>query len=305
MQRVTFRAGQSLQEIVDDEHNKKTTLTEWLRYNRESTDGQHLTYLNFPKEYVWYSNDKTWERRKQKNISAIGRLAYIHPSAGDLFYLRMLLCHQQGRKSYKHIRTVEGQLHPTNRSACEALGLLGNDQEWNIALDEASLSATAAEMRALFCQMLIFCDVSDPVLLFQSHANDMSEDIPFVLSQLLHIQEVHLTDDELQAGLLYELEAGLKFYGKSLKDFAIELPPRHLLEILQNRSIMEERSYDPEVLRRESENMVPKLNMQQRAIFERILDAVNSQRQELMFLYGHGGTCKTFVWKTLIYTLRL
>ena len=304
MQRVIFRAGQSLQAIVEDERNKRTTLTEWLRYNRESDDGLHLTYLNFPKEYVWYSNDRTWERRRQKNTSSIGRLTYIHPSAGDLFYLRMLLCHQQGRKSFEHIRTLEDRVYPTNRAACEALGLLGDDQEWNIALDEASLSATASQMRDLFCQMLIFCDVSNPVLLFQNHSHDMAEDIPMVLSQLLHLQEIHLTDEELQGGLLYELEAGLRFYGKSLKDFSIELPPKNMLDILQNRAIMEELSYDPEVLRRESECFVSKLNMQQRSIFERIVDAVDSGKQELIFLYGHGGTGKTFIWKTLIYTLR-
>ena len=98
MQRVNFRAGQSLEEIVQDESNKRTTLTEWLRYNSEFTDGEHLTYLKFPKEFGWYGNDKTLVRRRYKNSSSIGRLTYIHPSAGDLFYLRMLLCHQKGRK---------------------------------------------------------------------------------------------------------------------------------------------------------------------------------------------------------------
>lgn len=304
MQRVTFRSGQALQEIVEDERNKRTTLTEWLRYNRESTDGRHLTYLNFPKEFAWYSTTKTWERRRYKNSSSIGRLTYIHPSAGDLFYLRMLLCHQKGRTSFKHIRTVEDELYPTNRTACEEMGLLGNDQEWTIALQEASMTATTSQMRALFCQMLIFCDVADPVLLFQTHSADMSEDIPGILSQILHLKEVHLTDDELQAGLLYELQAGLIFYGKSLKDFAIELPPKYLLEILKNRALMEERNYDPEVLKRESNHLIPKLNLQQRNIFEKVLHAVNNQKQELIFLYGHGGTGKTFVWKTLLYTLR-
>ena len=119
------------------------------------------------------------------------------------------------------------------------MGLLGNDQEWNIALDEAALSATAGQIRSLFCQILIFCDVSNPGLLFQSHSNDMSEDIPTILSQVLHMKDIHVNDDDLQAGLLYELEVTLRFYGKSLKDFAIELPPRHLLEILHNRAIME------------------------------------------------------------------
>ena len=54
MQRVTFRASDSLQSVVDDEHNKRTTLTEWFRYNTYNTDGRHLTYIDFPKEFVWY-----------------------------------------------------------------------------------------------------------------------------------------------------------------------------------------------------------------------------------------------------------
>ena len=66
MQRVTFRARQRIQHIVDDERNKRTTLTEWLHYNREYTDGHHLTYLSFPREFFWYSSDRTWERRRQK-----------------------------------------------------------------------------------------------------------------------------------------------------------------------------------------------------------------------------------------------
>ncbi|GJQ99995.1 hypothetical protein Tco_0522980 [Tanacetum coccineum] len=39
--------------------------------------------------------------------------------------LRMLLCHQKGCKSPLDIRTVNNQLLPTYRAACEALGLLG------------------------------------------------------------------------------------------------------------------------------------------------------------------------------------
>ncbi|GJW31530.1 DNA helicase [Tanacetum coccineum] len=38
--------------------------------------------------------------------------------------------------------TVNNQLLPTYRSACEALGLLGDDKEWDIALEESSISVT-------------------------------------------------------------------------------------------------------------------------------------------------------------------
>nr|GEW54077.1 DNA helicase [Tanacetum cinerariifolium] len=76
--------------------------------------------------------------------SAIGRLIYIHPSAGDLFYERILLCHQKGCKSFLHIRTVNGTIYQTNKAACEALGLIGGDEEWTMALQEAADFATAS-----------------------------------------------------------------------------------------------------------------------------------------------------------------
>lgn len=106
MQRINFRRNQPLQSIVDNEFNKKTTLTKWLNYNYYNTDGRHLMYLNFPREFVWYADEKYWQRRRRNINSVIGRLAYVHPESGDLFYLRLLLCHQKGRISFQHICSV-------------------------------------------------------------------------------------------------------------------------------------------------------------------------------------------------------
>nr|GEV99382.1 DNA helicase [Tanacetum cinerariifolium] len=96
MQRVVFRDQDGLNSIVVDTHKKMTNLTEWLHYNEWNTDGRHLTYLDFPSEFVWYADGKYWRRRHVRTKSSIGRLTYVHPAAGDLFYQRMLLCHQKG-----------------------------------------------------------------------------------------------------------------------------------------------------------------------------------------------------------------
>lgn len=104
-----------------------------------------------------------------RNKPSVGRLTYIHPGLGDLFYQRMLLCHQTGCKSFPGIHTVNGHVYPTNRAACEALGLLGNDQEWLITLEEAAASATSSELRALFVQILIHCEVGDPQILWDTY----------------------------------------------------------------------------------------------------------------------------------------
>ncbi|GKA31176.1 DNA helicase [Tanacetum coccineum] len=119
-----------------------------------NTDGRHLTYLNFPYEFVWYANGKYWRRRRIRNKSSIGRLTYVHPATPDLFYQRMLLCHQKGCTSFPGIRTVNDIVYPTCRAAREALGLLKDDQEWEIMLQEVALIATPAELRTLLAHIL-------------------------------------------------------------------------------------------------------------------------------------------------------
>lgn len=85
MQTITFREKEALNSILTDDGRKLTTLTQWFMYNTLYEDGRHLTYLDFPSEYIWYETSKEWKRRKHKTKSAIGRLVYVHPAAGELF----------------------------------------------------------------------------------------------------------------------------------------------------------------------------------------------------------------------------
>ncbi|GJY50752.1 DNA helicase, partial [Tanacetum coccineum] len=73
MQRVVFRDRDRLDSVVVNAHSKKTTLTEWLYYNEWNTNGRHLTYLDFPSEFVWNPSGKYWRRRRQRHKSSIGR----------------------------------------------------------------------------------------------------------------------------------------------------------------------------------------------------------------------------------------
>nr|GEW83319.1 DNA helicase [Tanacetum cinerariifolium] len=209
MQSVTFNYSQPLMSIVNEESKKKTTLTEWLEYNKFNKDGLHLTYIDFCKEFVWYPDSKSWRRRQRRTGCSIGRLTNIHPTSGEILYLRMLLCHQRGCKTFEDIRTVNKRLYPTFRAACEALGLLGDDKEWHIALEEAAFSATSQRLRSLFAQILIFCDVADPLRLWKSYWRKMSDDVPRTVSDSLHIEDLYMNDPEFEGGALYELEKTL------------------------------------------------------------------------------------------------
>nr|GEV55880.1 DNA helicase [Tanacetum cinerariifolium] len=258
---------------------KKTTPTEWFVYNNENTDGRHLTYLSFPSEFVWYADSKQWKRRQIVSKKSLGRLTYVHLSSGELFYLRVLMSHQKGFKSPTDVRIVNCKIFPTYRAACEALGLLGDDKEWDISFQESAFSATSSEMRTLFAQILIYCDVAD-----------------------LGFQTIVLTT--LKGYILYELKAILNGFGKCVKDFGLQPPPDHLLKDLENKLHMEEKNYNRELLMQDAIRSVPKLNCKQNNIYDLIMNVVTRNKQELLFVYGHGGTRKTFLWETIISSLR-
>ncbi|GJR91911.1 DNA helicase [Tanacetum coccineum] len=303
MQRLTFRDRDRIESVVNLPGKKNTTLTEWFAYNASNQNGRHLTYLDFPSEFVWYGDSKTWSPRRNCR-SSIGRLAYVHPTSGELFFLRMLLCHQKGCRDFQEVQTIGHVLYPTYRAACEAMGLLGDDREWEIALEEACVSATSPELRSLFCHILLHCDVADPRKLWTKFWKEMGHDIPERVSDTVQIPNYHLDDNAKQGYILYEIEIILSNCGKSLQNFGLPLPPQDLLAQLNNRLLMEERNYNRVALMHEKNESVPKLNNEQRIIYDLITDASANNRQELLFVYGHGGTGKTFLWKTLISALR-
>ena len=304
MQEINFGENEPLNRIVTDEGRKLTTVTQWFEYNELFTDGRHLTYLDFPSEYVWYEDIKAWRRRKIKTKHFIGRLVYVHPAAGELFYFRMLLAHQKGCRSFIKVRTVNDHIYPTYRAAYQAMGLLEDDREWYIALEEASATASAADLRMLFSHILMYCEVSGPLELWERHWRCMADDIPKKASVTSGVRNLHVNDPETKNFVLYEIEIILNRYSRSLKEFGFSLPPTRLIQDLHNRLLMEEKNYDREKLREEAATSVVKLNSEQKHMYNTIVNACTNNTQELVFVYGHGGTGKTFLWKTIINKLR-
>ncbi|GJY96377.1 DNA helicase [Tanacetum coccineum] len=216
----------------------------------------------------------------------------------------MLLCHQKGCKSFLDIRTLGDTIYSTNKAACEALGLLGGDEEWIVAFQEAAFFATSAELRRLFVHILIFCNVSDPIDLWQKLWHHMSDDVPRNLSKSLRLPQIEKNEKKLKASVLSDLERMLNSYSKSLKDFGLPAPPQDVLCMLQNRLLMEETNYNLDMLFKEKDCLIPRLNEDQKLIFDEITQAVKTNVQKVIFVYGHGGTCKTFLWKTIASALR-
>ncbi|GJT92833.1 DNA helicase [Tanacetum coccineum] len=245
MQRVNFREKDRLNVIVNMPDKKKTTLIEWYVYNNQHTDGRHLTYLDFPFEFVWYADSKSWHKRMIRTKKSIGRLTYVRPNSSYLFYFKKLLSHQKGCKSPVEVRTINGQVLPTYQAACGALGLLEDDKEWDIAVEESGK-----------------------------------------VSEATGILNYHLNTPELQGYTLYELEAILNGFGMSVKEFGLPTPLKHLLKDLKNKLLMEEKNYRLDVLLQESALSVPKLNEEQKQIYNLIMNASEQSQHEMLFIYA-------------------
>ncbi|XP_031096932.1 ATP-dependent DNA helicase PIF2-like [Ipomoea triloba] len=97
----------------------------------------------------------------------------------------------------------------------------------------------------------------------------------------------------------------LEVYSKSLKDFPpMPTPVASPARLSGNRLLFEELSYDRALLATESDRLVRQLTEEQRGVYDTIMGDASSSNGGLFFVYGYGGTGKTFLWKTLSATLR-
>ena len=272
-QQVIFPDSTDLERIVTRAGLTHTKFTQWMEANKIYDLGKELTYAEFPSKFVWKSEKKMWEKRKRDY--AIGRIYYAHPASGERYYLRMLLNTVKGCTSFEDIRTINGVVHPTYKSACQALGFLDDDSEWILCINEASSWGSGTQLRQLFTTILCHCEVTSPKTLWDSTWEALSEDMQYKRRIILYFPTLQLTNLQKKAYTLIEIEKLMRQVGKSLKDFPdIELPNAAELEQLGNRLINEEVSYDMEALKREHQMIINNLNQDQKRAFDTIIDFV-------------------------------
>lgn len=78
------------------------------------------------------------------------------------------------------------------------------------------------------------------------------------------------------------------------------MPNLATLAILQNRLLLEESGYDKESLQQQHSQMVLQLNEDQMHVYSTVMVFEHNRKQVLLFVYGHGGPGKTFLWTTLL-----
>ncbi|XP_019171011.1 PREDICTED: uncharacterized protein LOC109166524 [Ipomoea nil] len=101
------------------------------------------------------------------------------------------------------------------------------------------------------------------------------------------------------------MEKLLNAWNKSLADYPLMPMPDQNGDLFQgNRLLFEEMSYDREALRHEHNSLLQKLTNEQLLIYNKVVADVQTEMSGMYFVYGYGGTGKTFLWKTLSAALR-
>ncbi|XP_058732927.1 uncharacterized protein LOC131604509 [Vicia villosa] len=294
---VYYTDHDRMENVLENASVTDSMFTGWLSANSKYTEAQSLTYGQFVSKFVYHKKEREWRPRKKG--FTIGRLIWVPPTTGELFYLWMMLTVAKRPKSYEEIRKVGNNQYEAFRDACFALGFLEDDKEYIGA-------------------------VNRPTHVWKDSWQLLSDGVLHAQRQLALNTELVLTEAELQNLTLIEIEKLLQENKRTLKDFKpIPYPDGYVLQQLGNRLIYDERNYDIAKTKTEFTNLFGGLTVmllkkpnfvkdltdhldpnEQRAMYQKIMRAVESQNGAVFFLHGYGGTGKTYMWRTLAAALR-
>ncbi|GAU47161.1 hypothetical protein TSUD_287440 [Trifolium subterraneum] len=300
---VVYEDHEAIEDVLNKPSIHKTKFLAWFDANKKYPEAQKLTYGQFPSKFVWKKVDRVWSPRKRG--FSIGRIHYVPPGSGEKFYLRTLLNYVKGAMSYDDIKTIENVSYKTFKDACYAMGLLDDDKEYIDGIKEAGHWGTTSLLRRLFVILLIADQLGRPEIVWSNTWELLSDDILYRQRRILRIPDLVLTDDQIKSYALAEIEKLLRSNQASLEDYpTMPRADDSLLVVSGNRLIYDELNYDRQVLFEEHVRLMSTMTLEQRSVFDKIMRRVNQNKPGLFFLYGYGGTGKTFIWRALSAGLR-
>ncbi|XP_042056261.1 uncharacterized protein LOC121800826 [Salvia splendens] len=101
-QHIIFDEADSLDNVMSRRTIHESKFLGWMETNKIYSEGRNLTYGEFSSKFVWKKNH--WKPRKQHY--SIGRLFYVAPGYGDMYYLRCLLNVIKGATCFEDLRFV-------------------------------------------------------------------------------------------------------------------------------------------------------------------------------------------------------
>ncbi|XP_073121078.1 uncharacterized protein [Henckelia pumila] len=289
---VTFLNYQNLGNVLETDRVSKTMLTEFFKTCSQNSEATELLYSEFPEHYVWNQSTRTWKPRKQRQV--IGRVNSANPVEGERYYLRLLLLHVRGPKSYCDLLTIGEKLCFTFKEAAQLRGLLESDKSNFECLNEASSFHMPIALRRLFATILVHCEPFDVRNLWDMFYVHLSEDFQ---------NNMMLENDQVLFETLQSIRYFLESMGKTsdaydlprLPNSSAKSMPPDCREITDELSI----SISPDDLVAHLQ-----LNDNQRLAYNMIIESLETRNGAVFFINGPGGTGKTFLYRSLLATIR-
>lgn len=267
---------------------------------------RQLTYQDFPQFFTSKtapdnSHSKYWSLRRKKGF-ALGRMAYVGPTAGEKFYLRTLLMVVKGPKSFDDLKTVDGFYCSTFQEACVKRGLLEDDAEWHICLKDATTIQTGSQLRHLFVTLLLFCNPSQPLQLWLQFRNSICNDLRHRLHEL---GKTIVTVEDTFDYALYLINNILQESGHTLSDFPeMPSPIQNWTRTAHNRLIAQHTNFDHSTEETVAHQLSSHLNHDQKTAFDLICMSIINKQGKIFFIDGYGGTGKTYLYEALCHSVR-
>ena len=299
---VVFKPNEPAEAVRARAEQEKTMLTAWFDINRTDDVAHQYTYQELPQHFTWDRCEKNWKRRQRG--STLGRLFFVSPTAGERFYLRTLLTTVKGPTSWQELRTFDDTEYPTFHAACLARGLLENDDEWRLCLEDASLTHLGRGLRQLFCLILRHCHPSQPDLLWLEFRDNLCDDLRRRLQTIRDTQDDIDLEDIYDFGL-FLIQEELSQHGLTLSSFpSMPSVQQDWTNDNENPYVAEQLGYHRDHEQQLADDSIPALNNEQRAAFDQIFVSTAQSEGRIFFLHGPGGTGKTFVYNSLCHRVR-
>lgn len=172
---IYFTDHSRMENVLENASVTESMFTAWLQANQDFEAARELTYGQFVTKFVYNRKDRIWKPRKRG--FTIGRLIWVPPTTGELFYLRLMLIVVKGPRTYEEIRKVGDVQFHCFRDACFAMGFLNDDKEYIGAIREAFQWGSGYFLRRLFVIMLLSGAMNRPRHVWQNTLHWLSDGI--------------------------------------------------------------------------------------------------------------------------------
>ena len=210
---VYYTDYELIDEVLDKPTVKESMFTAWMEANKAYPEAKNLTYSQFLSKFVYDKRYRRWRPRKRGNT--IGRLIWVPPSTGELYFLRMMLIVVKGPTCYEDIKFVGGKVQDSFRDACFEMGFLNDDKEYVAAIDEAKNWGSGHFLRKLFVTMLLSGTVNRPRHVWEKTWRTLSDGILYQQRQKTNRRGMKtLLNFFKSTNIIFRMQSCIFFYYK-------------------------------------------------------------------------------------------